>query len=372
MLAMATRTLVLGALPLLACGRLGFAPGDAPGDADGEPADGALGPDASRSIDGAPGPDAAASVLGRAFVTAASYQGDFGSSSAGDAICQAAADGQGLGGTFVALLADSTRGHLDALAGSRGWVDLDGLPLADQPSDWLDGRLRYPLRRTELGSLASGTVWLGSDTHSCDDWTTTGGGGGAYGKAERATLPRPTAGCGTNAHLFCVEVGRNAPLPPTNESGRNIFISQFGWSSGGGLASADAFCDAEASAAGLPGSYLAALGSSAGGPMARFDPEGAPWRRVDGVRVTTTAAEFASMTSGTVNATFVNRDATGEPQAAYFSTTGSPLDHCADWTSTSGALIVAAGWMTSADVDEFWGWGANTCADSTRLLCVQE
>ena len=115
------------------------------------------------------------------------------------------------------------------------------------------------------------------------------------------------------------------------------------------------------------------LASSAGDPFVRFDTEGVPWRRVDGVRIAPTAAEFAAHASGTVYATFVNRDAAGDPVAAYFSTTGDTADqHCQDWTSTADNEFVPAGWMTSAAVDEFWSWGANACSAFTRILCAQE
>jgi hypothetical protein len=360
--------LLIGALPLAGCGRFGFAVSDEiediqPGDA--RPGD-------ASTADAGTTPDASLGALNRVFVTAATYAGNFGSSAAADAICQTAADDADLGGTFVALLADATRGLTDALAGSRGWVDLGGLPIADLPSDWLDGNLRYPVRRTEAGTLATGYTWLGTDTRNCDGWTTTGGDGGAYGQVAATTSPRPTTSCNNLAHVVCVELGRSAPLPTVSESGRNVFVSEYGWQSGAGLASADAYCAAEAAGAGLPGSYLAALATSTGGPMARFDPEGAPWRRVDGVRLAPTAAEFAAQPVGQVYATFVNRVASGEVQSIYGVMIGSVADNCADWTSANAAEYVPAGWTYSAEVSEFWASNAWACGASGRLLCVQE
>jgi hypothetical protein len=365
--------LLFGALSLAACGRLGFGASD-------EPVIDAAGlADADRIVDGAPVIDGAAGVdadphaLGRAFVTVATYAADLGSSAAADAICQDAADGASLGGAFVALLADSSRDHLDALAGSRGWVDLNGLPIADVPSDWVDGRMRFPLRRTEAGTLVTGRVWFGSDVMNCGDWTIGGNvPAGATGQASSANLLTPTTPCNDPAHLFCVEVGRTEPLPPIDESGRYIFVSTATWQPGGGLASADALCAGEAASASLPGTYLAVLGSSAGGPLARFDIGGAPWRRVDGVRVAATAAAFAAQPAGDVYPSFVNLDAAGVPRTYVGSHVGSAAAHCQDWTSADPGQSAPSGLFSDAAVDTFWTYGQAACDRTARILCAQE
>ena len=121
----------------------------------------------------------------------------------------------------------------------------------------------------------------------------------------------------------------------------------------------------------MPGSYLALLASSAGGPFARFDNGGAPWRRVDGVRITATAAEFAAQASGTFHATFVNRNAAGEPLIVFGARIGGVGAHCQDWTSTDPDEAVPAGWPTSAEVDDFWSLNSTSCTASSRILCAQ-
>jgi hypothetical protein len=50
---------------------------------------------------------------------------------AADAICAARATEANLPGTYVAWLSTSTRQARDRLAGARGWVRVDGRPVAD-------------------------------------------------------------------------------------------------------------------------------------------------------------------------------------------------------------------------------------------------
>ena len=61
-----------------------------------------------------------------------------------------------------------------------------------------------------------------------------------------------------------------------------------------GIAAADALCTSEATAAGLPGTYRAFLATKQASAMSRFDLGGAPWVRVDGVVLATTASDFGA------------------------------------------------------------------------------
>jgi len=66
---------------------------------------------------------------------------------------------------FVALLHDASPTPLDALTGSRGWIDPAGTLIADLPSDWLDGSDDAPAAprraRTLLGAV---NAWIGFKT----------------------------------------------------------------------------------------------------------------------------------------------------------------------------------------------------------------
>ena len=78
----------------------------------------------------------------------------------------------------------------------------------------------------------------------------------------------------------------------------------------GGLAGADAICQARAAAAGLPGTYLAWLSDGSASPATRFLTQSAgPYRLVNG---TTIADDWADLTSGDLDAP-INITETGDP-----------------------------------------------------------
>src|SRR5207249_1446674 len=116
-------------LALVGCGRCGFAPTrGAPGDA------GAGDTSANGDGGGLPG-DALATGANLAFVSSATYTpGAIGGAAAADATCNALATSAGLPGTYVAWLSTTTQNAVDRVSGARGWVRIDGLPIADLPT----------------------------------------------------------------------------------------------------------------------------------------------------------------------------------------------------------------------------------------------
>src|SRR5436189_159847 len=70
-----------------------------------------------------------------AFVTRATYTGNLGGSTGGDAKCAVAATAAGLTGTFVAFLSTSTgRDAGSQLTASRGWARVDDIDVIDKIS----------------------------------------------------------------------------------------------------------------------------------------------------------------------------------------------------------------------------------------------
>ena len=274
----------------------------------------------------------------RAFVSSTVTTGDFGFAG-GDAMCQALADAAGLDGEFVALLWDQANTPPSSrLTGARGWVDPIGRPIADQPTDFDTAATLNPINHDETGQLVDDTAWTGHGGLSCADWTTQAGIGIAaetYGMLYVATPDN--SGCAATWHLNCVERGRSVPVTPVVATGRIAFVSETYFQSGGGLASADALCNSEASAAGLPGTYLAWLGSSAGDPELRFTLGGLPWRRVDGVLLGPTDDVMLSTDHTIYLDSFINKTASGGNWSGLPAWTGAMNMHCMDWTSTSGA-----------------------------------
>ena len=359
--------LVVGVLG--GCGRIAF-----------EPRDDAGGPGV---VGDAPDTDAASDAAtlapNRAFVTSIAYTANLGGLAGADARCQERADAALRGGTFVALLRTTAEPAFDRLAGFRGWVDLRGRPIVDLPMDWVGG-LIYPLNIDETGAMIAGSepVFRGrAEVNStCADWTSAS----AISLYERvATAEAMTSesfiNCMFPARLACVERRVDVAIPPPQETGRLAFLSQGQWTSSGGLASADAFCQGEATGAGLPGTYRAVLHSSGGPPTSRFAMTGAPWRRVDGPRLApTTAAVFAQ--SQDLD-TFPVRTAGGAVATtngvALQVARGTPAEHCTDWTATTGDLRQAT--AASVLAGAFQGeesTRSSTCGFVQRLVCFQE
>jgi hypothetical protein len=137
-------------------------------------------------------------------------------------------------------------------------------------------------------------------------------------------------------------------LPAT----RIAFVTSASFTGGGsqgfgGLTGADARCNTAASAAGLPGTYLAWLShcSANASPSSRFS-DGAPWARVDGPVV---ATDLADLLDGTLQNP-LDVDETGTQVPAGTDVWTGPLasgtsagqctsNTCNDWTTTaSGSL----------------------------------
>jgi hypothetical protein len=343
----------LGFALVLGCGRIGFDHFRDDG-GDGSGTEGGLFPDANR-----------------AFTSSIRTTGALGGVAGGDAICQAAADAAGLTGTFVSLLATSTSPHDARLTGSRGWIDLHGNPIADQPSDWWGGRMLNPLGVDERGQPYTFSMLSGDAAaqRTCLDWTTAE-------PTELAGVVNPdtmfTEGganhCGRSYQLPCAEIGRTVEVRPMRHAGRDAFVTATAWLPGGGRATADAQCASEAAAASLPGSYLALLGTTTTAASARLSTAGLPWRRTDGVLLAPTAAEtFASAT----RSSFLHLTAAGEPTGPVTVWRGHAIDNCDDWTSASAAAVGQTA-VPSSTGYAFDFFGQLECDQARRIVCLQE
>jgi hypothetical protein len=307
----------------------------------------------------------------RVFITSTQYPANFGGIAAADAICQTRADAAGLGGTFIALLGIDARPEL-RLVGSRGWVDLKGTPIVDEPATWLDGYMFHPVFYDETGTqLGYVSAWSGS-LYSCTGWTvTTSGVQGSIVTTAEAFGAFTVTQCTSSAHLICVESGHVAPQSPPTIAGRLHFVTVGQWTPGGGLASADAVCTAEATAKGFPGTYRALLTTSTQDAFARFSLTGLPWMRPDGIALTATAADLANpATTWLASFPSVRSDGTRYPYVgAWF---GSATANCSDWASGSVAQSGLVG-APAAAYRSFWLSAiSDTCNNPRNLTCLQE
>ena len=378
----AVATLV-GVITIGGCGRIGFDPLGAGIDADGPGnSDAAL--DGGATFDGGATTDATFGT-NVAFRSSRSVTGSIGGRPPPDSDCQLLATSVGLPGTFIALLGTQAELPNTRLVGSRGWTDVVGTPIADEPSDWLHSELLNPLWRDEHGVLSTGhDSWLGdAGIGTCQDWTSGAtADAGLVSSASMPVNPDATGGgetlnisttCNTSLSLICVGIGHSAPVAIAPVTGRIAFISDGGFTPSGGPSAADAICASEATAAGLPGTYLAALGTSTATAASRFDTSAgsAPWRRVDGAQLTATSADLFDA-GVEVAETFLTTDSTGVAQENRGGWSDATTPNCLDWTSSSAGDSGEFGVTDSALHSVRAAFGMFSCNASLSVVCLQE
>jgi hypothetical protein len=250
----------------------------------------------------------------------------------------------------------------------RGWIRPDGLPFMDQLSD-SSSATRYPPRiganGTDIGAAsplaATNSDYYGSSgsANDCTGYTATANsvGTGMPSAGSGTWLLNGGISCGSPARYYCLGVDYVVPLVYPKAAGRVAFLSSGIWNPGGtiggmtGIGSADALCRQEAATATLTGAntFLAAMSTTTTAAAARFSTTGAPWVRMDGVQLASTAAGFFDTT--TLLLAPLNLSANGSVYQTYWAWTGSatPLvvgtaaNTCTDWTSTSAATTPIAG-----------------------------
>lgn len=326
------------------------------------------------------------------FVTSTTHTGALGGLAGADAICQSRATAAGLTGTYRAWLSTMGTTAISRLGNASGWVRRDGLPVFNTKADVAAGRVQYLPVLTEQGTeltnpfILTGTGVDGTFSgvgHGCTSWTIADSSPASAGRARISDAQfssYTTVNCLTPLPLYCFGIDRQgaAAVTPTPNR-RTAFVSNASFAAPvGGLAAADAVCTAEATAAGLGGTYKALLATNAATGASRFLASGYPWARVDGVTLASTAAAFLS---GAQWDTGLNLSASGGlsvPNSLVWggastpSASGTAATTCASWT---GGTNGAAGISGKSAVAEAFGDMPRACALTTpavRLYCLQE
>jgi hypothetical protein len=350
--------------------------------------DGGLGVDAGPGVpDAAPGLDATPSATPNyVFRTAGTYPTQKRTFVLADAQCNAEAAYAGLPGSYRAWFSTSTTDARDRLTGARGWIRPDGVPFADTIDDIVNGRILSPINVDAFGNdpvwtlVMTGTTSTGIAATTCHDWTDgpSDGTEGTIGETV-ATGTYWTSGdfgpCGHPSVLYCFGVSQSAPLAFHPQSGRLAFLSSSMFTASEGLSAADALCNADASAAGLPGSFAALLPTSTASAASRFAAfEDSVWVRPDGVALNLpgerlfdlrdTRVPLSELASGgyAVNAYAM----TGVTSPRYVPTSA---EVCDDWSSASpkekvdmANVTFGVNWFSSSGGD---------CSYPAQLFCLE-
>jgi hypothetical protein len=276
---------------------------------------------------------------------------------------------------------------------------------ADTVADITSRLLAYPPRIDEFGNdLGSVEVWTGTNQNGtkssiggdfCQDWNDNTVGTTAYAGASDAEGTNWTnavvGGCSEPRHLYCFQIDYANPVTvptPADGASRLAFLSQAmfdGDDPGIDLSNADDVCAAEAASEGFPGTYKALLSTTTASAISRFDTNGPPWRRTDGVFIVEDAihlslateliaplVRFADGSEATSAGNFNVRTGSSE----VYETAQFNNHNCIDW-STDGASAPS---VTSSygrnqrsmpDVS-WWSFGSALCSGAMSIYCLEE
>lgn len=325
------------------------------------------------------------------FVTSSRHAaGAIGGLAGADAICQGRADAAGLDGSYVAWLSTQSGENAVARVGEgSGWIRPDGLPVANTVDQLRTGHFFYPPVLDENGTLAAPDIaWTGTydgmfdaieGNTDCAGWTSSDGAAtstaGDVGSVGSWWSSLYLLACASEYPLLCVGNDRQQEIVVEPIEGRRVFISEGYIVATQGRAAADSLCAQEASQSGFDGTFLAMLAVDGESPMARFDVDGPPWVRVDGVRVfaddgplgDALLAPFMLDRNGTLLYLAMAWAGAGAADAA-----GAPATTCTNWTAMTGRATMFA---TLSTYWQGWGLGGaeSECAQAGYpVVCMQE
>lgn len=171
---------------------------------------------------------------------------------------------------------------------------------------------------------------------------------------------------------MCISVDLCADVCPN----RLVFISDNIYlpSQIDSLNGADAICNEDAEAAGLPGVYRAWLSDDSASPSTRFNQYDIPYELVTGTRI---ANNWEDLTDGSIQ-NRINRKASGGLPGPSDVTawTGTDIDgtalgaNCSNWTSDTGNG--RAGSLLDKDASWTKNPFANNCGQPWHLYCFQQ
>jgi len=339
-----------------------------------------------------------------AFVSSTKFTGNLGGVAGADAKCAGLAKNEGLPGTYVAWVSDGTVAAKDrpGLAAARGFVRVDGKPFADAVTgpgpDLLEGQIFLPIGLDEKGVAFDKTAFVYTGTtpsgtasaSTCASWTSAAGETGTAGSALAGSVgwtSLTVETCSKNGHLYCLGKDNAVAVKPTARpaASRIAFVSAAPFVPDvNGVATADAQCAAEATAALLPGTFKALLATSTASGPSRFQllPAKGGWYRRDDVAVVLApnalnapdavpGAPLTQRADGTYATTAASVEVwTGMNQGPNKAAT-STASTCLDWTSAVGTDTGTAG-AASLATDRFWKNPNDGCAAARHLYCLQE
>lgn len=284
--------------------------------------------------------------------------------------CTARATAAGLPGRYVSWTSDPTSDARSRLGNAAGWNRVDGRPFATNLDQLLTSQPFFPPRVDEMGVEMGFRFTVSGTNSSGEEETATTSqsceiGGLSYWGAQGWFTGFVSPG----NHVLCFGVDQVATVTHAPVAGRLAFVSTGLFSASTGIAAADAICSDEAAAASRAGTYRAFMTTSTVAAASRFNLGGAPWVRVDGVPLMTSAADLSTFTL--LAPLDVRLDGS-------IVRTGSWTGHgdvtnaawvCNDWSSASAAVMGVG--KDTADASPQFNVMPGGCSTTRPVLCFQ-
>ena len=322
-----------------------------------------------------------------AFVSSATFSTTLGNVAPYDAQCNSLATSAGIndaiGTSYVAWMSSSTINVLTRIGPTaRGWVRLDGAPVADTQAELINNSQLYnPIDRNEVGArVVAQLVLTGTSNNgtasgfNCANWTAAGSGFATFGDSSGGPVNWTSFNnfvC-QPARIYCLMRTRTTALNPPPAAGLRIWFTTTAFAPGSGT-TPDQACNA-VRPAGVAIARAVIATSSA--PAAAALVPGATYVRLDG-QVVGTGAEIAvadirtgiwQATDGTYPGTNLPFAWTGH--AGDLTAIGTLAGTCMDWSSSSGNG--GAGQILQSDA-RWWDGGTRACNSSNaRLICTEQ
>lgn len=305
------------------------------------------------------------------FATSVPFEGATLALAGADILCASEAAGAGLTETYRAVLSSGTTSAISRLVvpgtstPPRGFVRMDGLPIADTLDDLVvSHRILFPVAYDENGKPAEGAYWSGASTRGgisgadCVGWT-SGSLDGIVGNINGGgtLLNGGSRSCGTALPLLCVMTTRVTQLsPPRVDTGNVIFLSDTTFAGDEVLSLGFPYCSGK-----RPGARPLVGGAGI------LDAD-TLYVRPDGVAVGT-GAEIAAGRLRTgiwvaSNGLTVELQQVWTGSSAYGQTDAA--DGCGVWTTTSGMATMGA----PAGDGTWWSVKKKPCGDHAAIYCV--
>ena len=147
------------------------------------------------------------------FVTSEDAFGDIGSIAVVDMLCNELATNAGLGGTWLAVMSDSTVDAAERIVVNGPIRNRMGDLIAEDGADLWDGFIGAPVRYTENGDEFLATPFTGTQpdgtaaAENCENWTRATGGDGMIGDAGYAGegwIESGVTSCNHGYPFYCI------------------------------------------------------------------------------------------------------------------------------------------------------------------------